>query len=1078
MQESDVDEDVEFVELGLDSISGVTWVRKINEKYRTSIEATKVYSYPTLAQLSRYVKEEAERHGLSSPAVPPAKTKAVVPKGSSSQHSIKSKAAPILVTRRKRKEARFNIAAPRQALHYSQPIAVIGMAGQFPQARDLEEFWRNIAQGRNCIAQVSSDRWDVNTYYEPGKIVAGKTNSQWVGSIADYDRFDPLFFNISPTEAEYMDPQQRLFLQACWHSIENAGYDVRSLSGKKCGVFVGCTATEYAVLSPQQRLSAQGFTGNALSILAGRVSYFLNLQGPCLSIDTACSSSLVAIADACDSLISGDSDVVLTGGVYVMAGPEMHIKTAQAGMLSSEGKCFTFDQRADGFVPGEGVGVVMLKRLADAQRDQDIIYGIIEGWGVNQDGKTNGITAPNPDSQTRLQQEIYNKYRIDPASIQLIEAHGTGTKLGDPIEVEGLKNAFKPYTQNKEYCALGSVKSNIGHCMPAAGVAGLIKLILALQHRQLPPTINFERLNEHIELKDSPFYINTQLEEWKLNGTGRRRAAINSLGFSGTNAHVVVSEYLPPSQVKSPVTVIMQNAKIIVPLSAKGPEQLKQKACDLSKFIRNKPASELVEIAYTLQVGREAMDERVGFLVNSAEQLAEKLEAYARGEQDIEGMYQGQVKRSKENIAIISQDDEIKETIIERWIAQKKLSKLLDLWVKGVELDWNKLYGEVKPQRISLPVYPFARERYWITAVAEQGIARSFAADVLHPLLHRNTSNLNEQRYSSTFTGEEFFLADHRVSVNGSPSQKVLPGVAYLEMARAAIELAASVQPESSVLELRNTVWLKPVVVAEHKQISVGLIADENDQINFEIYSVENDQETVHCQGQAVFCRQPATAKLNLEQLKMQMGQGRWEAAHVYALLAAMGLNYGPAHQGINAIYLGKKQVLAQLCLPGILKTSQPEYLLHPSLMDSALQACIGLMMDDKNQIPDKPYVPFILESLRILSPCTGDMFAWLRHSQGSTPERRTIKLDIDLCDHQGNICVQMHGVASRPLEAQPRPSPEKLSHFSAHAGSNGIKNGSSFDSIFYQKLITDVINHEVSVDKAVELALGHTNSN
>ncbi|HZD95284.1 MAG TPA: polyketide synthase, partial [Candidatus Sulfotelmatobacter sp.] len=302
------------------------------------------------------------------------------------------------------------------------------MSGRFPQARNLDEFWQNIAQGRNCVTQVPPERWNVNTYYSPDKIMAGKTNCKWAGCIEGYDRFDPLFFNISPTEAEYMDPQQRLFLQECWHAIENAGYDARALSGRKCGIFVGCTAGEYGMLSPQQRLSAQGFTGNAMSILAGRISYFLNLQGPCLSIDTACSSSLVAIANACDSLVSDDSDLALAGGVYVMAGPEMHIKTAQAGMLSPEGKCFTFDQRADGFVPGEGVGVVMLKRLADAQRDGDNIYGVVEGWGINQDGKTNGITAPNLESQTRLEQEVYNKFKIDPASIQLIEAHGTGTK--------------------------------------------------------------------------------------------------------------------------------------------------------------------------------------------------------------------------------------------------------------------------------------------------------------------------------------------------------------------------------------------------------------------------------------------------------------------------------------------------------------------------------------------------------------------------------------------------------------------------------------------------------------------------
>ena len=315
-----------------------------------------------------------------------------------------------------------------------------------------------------------------------------------------------------------MDPQQRLFLQACWHSIENAGYDAKSLSGSKCGVFVGCTSGDYQQLSRQHQLSAQGFTGSAMSILAARISYFLNLQGPCLSIDTACSSSLVAIAQACDSLNLGGSDRALAGGVYVMAGPELHIKTSQAGMLSPEGKCYTFDQRADGFVPGEGVGVVMLKRLADAEKDQDTIYAVIQGWGVNQDGKTNGITAPNLESQTRLEQEVYDKYRIDPAGIQLIEAHGTGTKLGDPIEVEGLKKAFKKYTQNQQYCALGSVKSNIGHCLTAAGIAGVLKLVLALQHQQLPPTINFERLNEHIDLKDSPFYVNGRLQEWRLNG--------------------------------------------------------------------------------------------------------------------------------------------------------------------------------------------------------------------------------------------------------------------------------------------------------------------------------------------------------------------------------------------------------------------------------------------------------------------------------------------------------------------------------------------------------------------------------
>jgi len=715
IRESDIAENVEFVDLGLDSISGVAWIRKINEKYHTSIEATKVYNYPTLVQLSRYVKAEAEKHGaLSSLDATPAP-----PSGSnpSSQSATATKlAAPKLASWRNRTASR---GASATTTYSSQPIAVIGMAGQFPQAKNLEEFWRNIAQGKNCITQVAPTRWDAHAYYQPGDAAPGKTNSQWMGALEEYDLFDPLFFNISPAEAESIDPQQRLFLQACWHAIEDAGYDARVLSGGKCGVFVGCAAGDYHNLSRKHQLSAHGFTGGAASILAGRISYFLNLQGPCISTDTACSSSLVAIAQACDSLISGGSDLALAGGVCVMAGPELHIKTSQAAMLSPEGKCFTFDQRADGFVPGEGVGVVLLKRLADAQRDQDIIHAVIQGWGVNQDGRTNGITAPNPDSQTRLEQEVYDKYQIDPANIQLIEAHGTGTKLGDPIEVEGLRNAFKKYTRKTGYCALGSVKSNIGHCLTAAGIAGVIKLLLALKHKQLPPTINFERLNEHIDLTDSPFYVNTRLQEWNLKDADRRQAAISSFGFSGTNAHVVIGEYTPPSEVERPVAIATQSAKTIVPLSARTAEQLKRKASDLLDFIRQAQSIDLIEMAYTLQVGRQPMDERLGFVVRSVEELAEKLQAYLAGERRIEDAYQGQAPRNNDTLSFFNDDADLQHTI-DRWIYNKKFSKLLNLWAKGLELDWGKLYGEFKPRRVGLPTYPFAKERYWIETAANR----------------------------------------------------------------------------------------------------------------------------------------------------------------------------------------------------------------------------------------------------------------------------------------------------------------------------------------------------------------------
>ncbi|MES2824534.1 MAG: SDR family NAD(P)-dependent oxidoreductase [Pseudomonadota bacterium] len=1120
MQEQDVAEDTQFVDMGLDSISGVTWVRKINDKYKISLELTKIYSYPTLTQLSRYVRDEAEKRGtLTKPVAnksEPGKhaislSTGSIPLAPSNKIILENKTIPQnktgfdnkvagqwavakLVSWRKQGASRATSDNARQssATHYqAQPIAVIGMACQFPQAKSLEEFWENIAQGKNCISKVSAKRWDLNTYYHEGDPVAGKTNCQWMGALEEYDLFDPLFFAISPIEAESMEPQQRIFLQACWHAIENAGYNAQTLSGSKCGVFVGCGTGDYQQLSREHQLSAQGFTGGANSILAARIAYILNLQGPCLSIDTACSSSLVALANACESLTSTSSDLALVGGVSVMAGPAMHIMTSQTGMLSPDGRCFTFDQRANGFVPGEGVGVVMLKRLADAQKDQDMIYGTIEGWGINQDGKSNGITAPNPQSQTRLMQDVYDKYNIDPTNIQLLEAHGTGTKLGDPIEIEGLKESFKKYTQKQGYCALGSVKSNIGHCLFAAGISGFIKLVLALKHKQLPPTINFSQLNEHIGLHETPFYINSQLQEWKLKGAARRQGAVSSFGFSGTNAHIVIGEYLPPLEtyVTPPVSVITQDGKVIIPLSAKTTEQLTQKALDLLAFIRREEQSlDLIEMAYTLQVGRQPMEERLGFLANSVAQLAGKLEAYIDGElvgthPYIEESYQGQVNSNKESMSIISQDDEMKESIVNNWIARKKMSKLLDLWVKGLDFDWNKLYGEVKPQRVRLPNYPFAKERYWFDKVDLVSVpTKDLNLSVLHPLVHSNTSNFNQQSYSSTFSGEEFFLKDHEVH-----GQKVLPGVAYLEMARAAIAFASSPQMEANILELRNVIWLRPIVVAEQKQVSIALFADDvvapavvqsahnNQQIEFDIYSEDTDLEgvtsdVIHCQGQAVYLPKSAPAKLDIAQLLSEMQQGQLYSSNIYTTLATMGLNYGPAHQGLVSIALGEKQLLAQLSLPKVLAANQTgsrrnEYLLHPSLMDSALQASIGLIED-----LTRPSVPFALERLRIFSACSKEMFAWVRYSQGSHSENKVTKLDIDLCDQEGNICVQMQGFSSRILDTDIGSIRHKTIVNHSAEDSQFLADKTPFDDAFYQKVIESILENEISVDEAVEL--------
>jgi polyketide synthase PksN len=412
------------------------------------------------------------------------------------------------------------------------------------------------------------------------------------------------------------------------------------------------------------------------------------------------------------------------------------------------------------------------------------------------------------------------------------------------------------------------------------------------------------------------------------------------------------------------------------------------------------------------------MEERLGFVASSVEELAEKLQAYVSGEEEIEGVYRGQASRNKEALSLFSADGDLRQTI-DRWIANRMLSKLVELWVKGLEVDWGKLYGEVKPRRVSLPTYPFAKERYWIEIDASKHGAANGASPsgpataVLHPLLHSNASDLSEQRYSSTFTGEEFFLADHQARTNGHASQKALPGVAYLEMARAAVEHALPARPESTVLELRNIVWAQPIVVAEKKQVNIALAPKGHEEIDYEIYSQETGHEVVHCQGRAVLSSQSAPAPIDLERLKGQMRRGQLEPSDAYAACARMGLVYGPSFQGITAIHRGSDQLLARLRLPKVVEDTSGDYVLHPSLMDGALQACVGLI-DGLTEGSDQPGMPFAMESLRVVSPCSREMVAWARYSPGSQAGGDVIKLDVDLCDEQGNVAAQMRGASWR----------------------------------------------------------------
>ncbi|WP_299608349.1 SDR family NAD(P)-dependent oxidoreductase [uncultured Aquimarina sp.] len=676
----------QFMDYGFDSILGASLIKNINEQLKIELSPVDIFNYPNIQTLSEYIGQTySDAILFNDDAVPNVEV--------TNQQSIED-----LNTMVPPETSTSSFSNNGSKTKNNSDIAIIGMSGQYGRARDLEEFWTFLKEGESLVEEVPSSRWDFNQHYSPDKEDKDKTYSKWGSFLRDIDKFDPLFFGISGAEAEMMDPQQRLFLEHCWKAIEDAGIDPKTLSGTKSGVYVGASTGDY--LSSVEDIPASAFWGNSSSILASRISYFLNLKGPAVPIDTACSSSLVALDMGCKSLINMESDLIITGGVNVMTTPNFYKLSSRAGMLSPDGKCYSFDSRANGFVPGEGVGVIVMKRLSDAERDGDRIYGVIKGSVTNQDGTSNGILAPSVLSQTSLEKEAYEKFAINPESVTYVEAHGTGTELGDPIEFEALKNTFESYTSNKQFCSIGSVKTNIGHTLMAAGIAGVIKVLLSMKYQKIPPSLNFSQPNPLIDFENSPFKIQDKLTFWEPAGANARRASVSSFGFSGTNAYVLLEEYLPKSSYK-----YASSEQGIFILSAKNKTGLKKQGSNLLNFLNDNPNTSFFDIAYTLQSGRESMDERLAIIANSIEHLKNQLKKYVS---DTSGtlIFTGNVKKSIPGFQPEKKD-------LEKYIENRELSALAEFWINGINVEWEKLYNNPRPNKISLPTYPFSRGRFW-----------------------------------------------------------------------------------------------------------------------------------------------------------------------------------------------------------------------------------------------------------------------------------------------------------------------------------------------------------------------------
>jgi len=506
----------------------------------------------------------------------------------------------------------------------SDAIAIIGLGCRFPGTDGPEEFWQFLRNGEDGISEVPAKRWDLQAFYDPNQDTPGKMNTRWGGFLAQVDQFDPYFFGISPREASRMDPQQRLLLEVAWEALEHAGLAPDKLSGSQTGVFVGISSNDYSHLqySDPRYIDAYAGTGNAHSIAANRLSYVLDLRGPSMAVDTACSSSLLAVHLACQSIRNGECNLALAGGVNLILTPELTITFSQAHMMSADGHCRTFDESADGYVRGEGCGLVILKPLADAERDGDTILAVIRGSAVNQDGRSNGLTAPNGPSQEAVIRQALQNAGVTADQISYVETHGSSTPLGDPIEVDSLKAVLMQNRSLDEPCLLGSVKTNIGHLEAAAGVAGLIKTVLSLHKGEIVPHLHFTKLNPHISLDGTTFAIPTQRQPWPQ--VARRLAGVSAFGFGGTNVHIILEE----APVHSRIANAVERPLHLLTLSARSANALQMLARRYEHFLADHPTESLADISFTANCGRTHFAHRLAITAASTTQLREQLTAF------------------------------------------------------------------------------------------------------------------------------------------------------------------------------------------------------------------------------------------------------------------------------------------------------------------------------------------------------------------------------------------------------------------------------------------------------------------
>ncbi|WP_206667317.1 SDR family NAD(P)-dependent oxidoreductase [Candidatus Methylobacter oryzae] len=865
----------------------------------------------------------------------------------------------------------------------SEPIAVVGLGCRFPGGVDTpERYWQALLEGLDAMEEVPADHWNQQDYFSAEPNQAGKISSPLGGYLKNVYDFDPQFFGISPREALSLDPQQRLLLEVAWEALENAGQSAEQLFDSAAGVFVGIGAYDHGLRllgGDAETIDAYYGTGNAFSAAAGRLSYALGFTGPSLAVDTACSSSLTAVHLACQSLRQRECRLALAGGVNLMLAPALSVNFSQANMLSPDGGCKTFDAAANGYVRGEGCGIVVLKRLSDALADRDTVLAVIRGSAVNQDGASGGLTVPNGLAQQAVIEQALSHAKVTPDLIDYIEAHGTGTPLGDPIEVNALAAVFGASHSAAQPLLIGSVKTNLGHLEAAAGIAGLIKLVLSLQHQQLPKQLHYQTPNPHIDWDGLPVRVVSEPVAWP-RGDKRRLAGVSAFGFSGSNAHVIVEE----APVPAADAALAPEHYALLPLSAKSEAALHALQLRYLDYFSVHSELDYAAACYTAAVGRQHFAYRSAILAGNLEQARLQLQALVQGAATTTGQ---------------TQPAAIDPAVTSRWHVLK------ERYLNGEKIDWTAVYGEYKPAKLVLPTYPFQRQRYWLAP--SQREARTFSSG--HPLLGgKLPSALRTIQYQTVVSPDRpGWLADHRL-----PPHTVFPATGYLELA-----LAASKQQLHCDRLSIHDLSIRQVLIVDRPIGLQTLLEPAGDGYRFSILSCpEADQHqgpwTLHAEGSVRLSDDPGDELPdNIPAATAQATDTDIEA--YYQRYRQQGLDYGPRFQCIRSLSVQDNTVSGLITLAPADAIEAGQHLLHPALLDSCLQLLKAALPKDNGQ----RYLPVGLAQLDLYR--SGADAVYCQASLSAPADNADYyQADLQLYDRQGQALAAVKQLLLRPVSA------------------------------------------------------------